>query len=162
MAAAAFGSVVEAATPRAACASVFRAWAVSLAAIPARSGIQTENEYVKLIESELLLSEKQSFMGRLYCKPNVHIYTDKRKLKKNPNKLDSKEVLVSAAQTCVMLISLCSTREQLSHGGSHRLRGAAQILSALFQLKEKVKKGRQREKNDTVIPNISAKPVNTT
>lgn len=34
MAAAALGSVVEAATPRAAWASVFRAWAVSLAAIP--------------------------------------------------------------------------------------------------------------------------------
>lgn len=35
IAAAALGSVVEAATPRAACARVFRAWAVSRAAIPA-------------------------------------------------------------------------------------------------------------------------------
>lgn len=38
MAAAALGSVVEAATPRAACAKVLRAWAVSLAAIPATQG----------------------------------------------------------------------------------------------------------------------------
>lgn len=37
MAAAALGSVVEAATPRAAWASVLRAWAVSLAAIPTHS-----------------------------------------------------------------------------------------------------------------------------
>lgn len=43
MAAAALGSVVEAATPRAACARVFRAWAVSLAAIPA-PGIQMQTE----------------------------------------------------------------------------------------------------------------------
>lgn len=40
-----------------------------------------------------------------------------------------------AAQTCVMFISLCSACEQLSHGGSHWLWGAAQILSTLFQLK---------------------------
>lgn len=52
MAAAAFGSVVEAATPRAAWARVFRAWAVSLAAIPApppHQEIQTENEHTKTI-----------------------------------------------------------------------------------------------------------------
>lgn len=42
-----FGSVVEAATPRAACARVLRAWAVSLAAIPAQN--QTEINKLNLI-----------------------------------------------------------------------------------------------------------------
>lgn len=36
--------------------------------------------------------------------------------------------------TCVVFIALCSTGEQLSHGGSHRLGSAAQVLSTLLQL----------------------------
>lgn len=51
IAAAALGSMVEAATPRAACARVFRAWAVSLAAIPTH-GISVMRIFFK---SQLLL-----------------------------------------------------------------------------------------------------------
>lgn len=40
-----------------------------------------------------------------------------------------------SAPTCVVFISLCSTCEQLSHGGSNSLGGAAQILSTFLQLK---------------------------
>lgn len=38
--------------------------------------------------------------------------------------------------TCIMLIALCSTCQQLGHGRAHSLRCASQILSALFQLHE--------------------------
>lgn len=43
---------------------------------------------------------------------------------------------MSAVPTCVVFISLCSTGEQLSHRGSHRLGGASQILSTLLQLEK--------------------------
>lgn len=44
---------------------------------------------------------------------------------------------VRTAPTCVVFVSLCSTGEELSHGGSHWLGGAAQILSTLLQLKKR-------------------------
>lgn len=44
------------------------------------------------------------------------------------------------APTCVVFISLCGAREQLSHGGTDGLGGAAQILSTFLQLKQKGQK----------------------
>lgn len=64
------------------------------------------------------------------------------------------EVGVSAVPTCVVFISLCSTCKQLSHGGSHWLWGAAQILSTLLQL-------RQRESEENHNSSFSCKSLKT-
>lgn len=92
MAAAALGSVVEAATPRAACARVLRAWAVSLAAIPAAQGqergplihIYLNNYSSKVCHTHAALIFLLKMLQRSYRHPNMGSYHFKKGLKMHP------------------------------------------------------------------------------